>query len=122
MPNSDWNQRIRNEVAAITSDAEAEAVAGCQADALKGLLNTIVRQISEADKRHTDVLGQLQERLSGLGEDARVDARAGARRLSNGFGTDRSGNGGACGPLEGNERRPGQRLDICQCRSERNEW
>ena len=69
MPNSDWNQRIRQEVAAIKADSGPESTLGCQADALKSLLNTIVNQITDADKRHTDVLGQLQDRLSGLGED-----------------------------------------------------
>lgn len=72
MPKSDWNQRIRQEVAAIKADSGPESTLGCQADALKSLLNTIVDQITEADKRHTGALGQLQDRLSGLGEDARA--------------------------------------------------
>ena len=77
MSNSDWNQRIRQEVAAIKADSGPESTLGCQADALKSLLNTIVDQITEADKHHTGVLSQLQDRLSGLGEDARsMRARA----------------------------------------------
>lgn len=44
---------------------------GCQANDLKGLLNAIVSQISEADRRHSDSLQQMQDRLSNLGRDAR---------------------------------------------------
>lgn len=44
---------------------------GCQANDLKGLLNAIVNQISDADRRHSDTLHQLQDRLSSLGRDAR---------------------------------------------------
>lgn len=44
---------------------------GCQANDLKGLLNAIVSQISEADRRQSDTLHQLQDRLANLGSDAR---------------------------------------------------
>lgn len=44
---------------------------GCQANDLKGLLNAIVSQISEADRRQSDTLHQMQDRLAHLGHDAR---------------------------------------------------
>jgi localization factor PodJL len=44
---------------------------GCQANDLKGLLNAIVSQISEADRRQSDTLLQMQDRLAHLGNDAR---------------------------------------------------
>lgn len=45
---------------------------GCQANDLKGLLNAIVSQISEADRRQSDTLHQLQDRLANLGQDTRT--------------------------------------------------
>ena len=44
---------------------------GCQANDLKGLLNAIVSQISDADRRQSDTLLQMQDRLAHLGNDAR---------------------------------------------------
>lgn len=63
MSKTDWNT--------LTSPAaEAMEPAGCQAADLRGLLNAIVTQISEADRRQSDSLHQLQDRLSVLGRDA----------------------------------------------------
>ncbi len=75
MANTDWNQRIREEVEAIraggTTGAAAPAVeSACQAGDLKGLLNTIVEQISDADRRHTDTLMQMQDRITHMGREA----------------------------------------------------
>ncbi len=44
---------------------------GCQANDLKGLLNAIVNQISEAERRQSDTLHQMQDRLAHLGNDAK---------------------------------------------------
>lgn len=72
MANTDWNQRIREEVEAIKSGGQNQNAAEtvCQAADLKSLLNTIVEQISDADRRHTDTLVQMQERLSSMGREA----------------------------------------------------
>lgn len=43
----------------------------CEAGELKTLLNTIVTQLADADRRHTTALGQMQDRLSAMTEDAR---------------------------------------------------
>lgn len=56
-----------------STDAQlGSSASGCQAVDLKGLLNAIVSQISDADRRHSDTLHQMQDRLSSLGRDARV--------------------------------------------------
>lgn len=68
MPNTEWNQLSRRDAAA---DAAGAPEAGCQAGDLKGLLNTIVTQIAEADRRQSDALGQMQDRLAALGQDAK---------------------------------------------------
>ncbi|MEQ1716306.1 MAG: hypothetical protein ABL907_10035, partial [Hyphomicrobium sp.] len=68
MSNTDWNLNSRPDPHA-GSDALKDV--GCQAGDLKGLLNAIVAQISEADRRQTDTLGQLQERLASMGRDAK---------------------------------------------------
>ncbi|MGL4398176.1 MAG: tetratricopeptide repeat protein [Hyphomicrobium sp.] len=72
MSNSNWNDRISQEVQAIKADAQPDEAAACRAGELAGLLNTIVAQISDADRRHSDTLQQMQERLSGMGRDART--------------------------------------------------
>lgn len=67
MSNAYTNNQTAGEPAPLPGVAEA----GCQANDLKGLLNAIVAQISEADRRHSDSLQQMQERLANLGRDAR---------------------------------------------------
>jgi localization factor PodJL len=76
MANTDWNQLIREEVDAIKGGGKSpSSVPVCQAGDLKGLLNTIVEQISDADRRHTDTLIQMQDRLTSMGREA-VSLRA----------------------------------------------
>lgn len=72
MANTDWNERIREEVEAIKSGGRPAQTQEpvCQAADLKGLLNTIVEQISDADRRHTDTLVQMQDRLASMGREA----------------------------------------------------
>ena len=67
MSKTDWNESNLSD-----TDARLEAAASpsCQADNLKGLLNAIVSQISEADRRQSDTLSQLQDRLASMGRDA----------------------------------------------------
>lgn len=67
MSKTDWNESNLSD-----TDARFEAAASpsCQADNLKGLLNAIVSQISEADRRQSDTLSQLQDRLASMGRDA----------------------------------------------------
>ena len=43
----------------------------CKPGDLKGLLHAIVDQISDADRRHSETLNQMQERLSAMGHEAR---------------------------------------------------
>ena len=71
MSNSDWNQRIRQEVESIQPDGSEGPQTGCHASDLKGLLHSIVDQISEADRRHSDTLRQMQEKLGSMGREAR---------------------------------------------------
>ncbi|MGE0055622.1 MAG: hypothetical protein AB7S74_15570 [Hyphomicrobium sp.] len=68
MSNTDWNESDLSSNAANFDPAEGQ---GCHAADLKELLNTIVSQITEADRRQADTLNQLQERLSTMGRDAR---------------------------------------------------
>jgi localization factor PodJL len=49
-----------------------EPPAGCRSDDLRSLLNTIVDQIAEADRRHSDTLQQLQDRLAGLDRETKA--------------------------------------------------
>jgi localization factor PodJL len=72
MAATEFQQQIRQGVDALRGDETSEPLAGCRAGDLKGLLNAIVDQISEADRRHSDTLQQLQERLAGLGRDAKA--------------------------------------------------
>ena len=67
-----FSQHIRQGVEALRADDGSDALAGCRAGDLKGLLNAIVDQISEADRRHSDTLQQLQERIAGIGREAKA--------------------------------------------------
>lgn len=71
MASTDLSQHIRLGVESLRADDGKEVLPGCRAGDLKGLLNAIVDQISEADRRHSDTLAQLQDRLSGIGREAK---------------------------------------------------
>lgn len=71
MSNSDRSKSRLPEVPVVSSDF-GSGDAACQAGELKNLLNIIVTQISEADRRHSDTLSQMQDRLQSMGQDARV--------------------------------------------------
>ncbi len=68
MAKTDWNDEIRNGVDAIRADE----LRRCEAGDLKGLLNSIVDQLADADRRHSDTLHQMQDRLATMGRDASV--------------------------------------------------
>lgn len=70
MSNSDWNQRIRQEVDQIQPDDVSGAKPSCQGSDLKGLLNSIVDQISEADRRNCETLRQMQDKIGSMGREA----------------------------------------------------
>lgn len=72
MSNTDWNQRIRHEVESIQAEDGPDLSSGCGARDLKGLLHSIVDQITEADRRHSDTLRQMQEKLGNMGQEARA--------------------------------------------------
>ncbi len=72
MANADLSEQVRHSVEALHDSKGPDVLAGCRAGDLKGLLNAIVDQISEADRRHSDTLQQLQERLSGIGREAKA--------------------------------------------------
>lgn len=73
MSKLDRTERSRQTVAgASPQHDDVDTALGCQAGNLKGLLDSIVTQISDADKRHSITLHQMQDRLHGLGEDARA--------------------------------------------------
>lgn len=72
MAGLDFNQQISRGVDTLRAEQDGTSAAGCRAGDLKGLLNAIVDQISEADRRHSDTLQQLQDRLSTLGRDAKA--------------------------------------------------
>jgi localization factor PodJL len=71
MASQDFSQHIRQGVEALRADDVTDPMSGCRAGDLKGLLNAIVDQISEADRRHSDTLQQLQERMAGIGREAK---------------------------------------------------
>ncbi len=71
MSNSDWHQRVRQEAEAFTAAGSESQEGACKAGNLKGLLHAIVDQISDADRRHSETLSQMQDRLSAMGHDAR---------------------------------------------------
>ncbi len=71
MSNSDWHQRVRQEAEAITAAGSESQEGACKAGNLKGLLHAIVDQISDADRRHSETLSLMQDRLSAMGHDAR---------------------------------------------------
>ena len=72
MASRDFGQHIRQGVDALSADDAQDQASGCKAGDLKGLLNAIVDQISDADRRHTDTLAQLQDRLTGIGREAKA--------------------------------------------------
>lgn len=72
MSNTDWNQRIRHEVESIQPEDGPDLSTACGARDLKGLLHSIVDQITEADRRHSDTLRQMQEKLGSMGQEARA--------------------------------------------------
>ncbi len=65
MAHTDWDKRTGHE-----PDVR-EPLPGCQAGDLKNLLHSIVDQLSDADRRHSDTLHQMQDRLAGMGREAR---------------------------------------------------
>ncbi|MEQ1653570.1 MAG: tetratricopeptide repeat protein [Hyphomicrobium sp.] len=71
MASTDFSQHIRQGVEALRNEDAQEPLPGCRAGDLKGLLNSIVDQISDADRRHSDTLQQLQERMAGIGREAK---------------------------------------------------
>jgi localization factor PodJL len=71
MSNSDWHQRVRQEAETFMAEGAESNGESCRAGDLKGLLHSIVEQISDADRRHSETLSQMQERLSSLGHEAR---------------------------------------------------
>lgn len=70
MAKTDWNEQLRQEVDAIRGEKAHDQVSACQASDLKGLLHSIVDQLSEADRRHSDTLRQMQDKLANLGREA----------------------------------------------------
>jgi localization factor PodJL len=56
----------RNEATHVHSET-----AQCGADGLKGLLQRIAEQIADTDRRHSETLHQMKDRLGSLGEEAR---------------------------------------------------
>ena len=71
MSNSDWHQRVRHEAEAFMADGTEANGGACKAGDLKGLLHAIVEQISDADRRHSETLSQMQDRLAVMGHEAR---------------------------------------------------
>ena len=72
MSKSDWNEQLRHEAEANRADKVHDQTAACQANDLKGLLHTIVDQLSEADRRHSDALRQMQDKLAHMGREAQT--------------------------------------------------
>ena len=71
MSNSDWHQRVRHEAETFMAEGAELNGESCRAGDLKGLLHSIVEQISDADRRHSETLSQMQDRLSSMGHEAR---------------------------------------------------
>ncbi len=70
MSNSDWHQRVRQEAETFMAEGAETNGESCRAGDLKGLLHSIVEQISDADRRHSETLSQMRDRLSALGHEA----------------------------------------------------
>ncbi len=71
MSNSDWHERVRQEAETFAAEGAESNGESCRAGDLKGLLHSIVEQISDADRRHSETLSQMQDRLSSMGHEAR---------------------------------------------------
>ena len=65
MANTNWDQHTQH------GPGEREGPLECQAGDLKNLLHTIAEQLADADRRHTDALQQMQDRIAGMGQEAR---------------------------------------------------
>jgi localization factor PodJL len=70
MANAELNQRISHEIEAMRADTAREQAPSCQAGDLRSLLHSIVDQISQADRRHSDTLREMQDKLGAMGRDA----------------------------------------------------
>ena len=70
MSKTDWNEQLRHEADAMRASEARDQIAACQAGDLKGLLHSIVDQLSEADRRHSDTLRQMQDKLANMGREA----------------------------------------------------
>lgn len=72
MASTEYSQQMRQGVEAGHADYGTEAQGTSQSGELRGLLNAIVDQISEADRRHTETLQQMQDRLTGIGRETKA--------------------------------------------------
>lgn len=72
MASTEYSQQMRQGVDAGQADYSTDASGSSQSGDLKGLLNAIVDQISEADRRHSETLQQMQDRLTGIGREAQA--------------------------------------------------
>ena len=72
MASTEYSQHMRQGVDAGQADYSTDASNSSQSGDLKGLLNAIVDQISEADRRHSETLQQMQDRLTGIGREAQA--------------------------------------------------
>lgn len=66
MAKTDWIDDVGDASGAFGIDGASHAKAG----GLKRLLSSIVDQLSDADRRHTDALQHMQEKLASMGKDA----------------------------------------------------
>ena len=66
MAKTEWDGDVGDVSGAIGIDGTSHDKSG----GLKGLLSSIVDQLSDADRRHTDALQHMQEKLALMGKDA----------------------------------------------------
>lgn len=65
MATTDWHSSTERAAAVGVGEDTAP-----QSSDLKSLLNTIVHQLTDADRRHSDTLQQMQDRLEAMGREA----------------------------------------------------
>lgn len=71
MASNDFGRQLSQGNDALHAGDAEHAQPNSAANDLKGLLNAIVGQISEADRRHTETLQQMHERLTGIGRETK---------------------------------------------------
>lgn len=81
----------RNAVRGESVDAAGAASTDSECHELKSLLDTIAAQLSDADRRHTQTLNEMQDRIASMGRETELLRNSVPEKLSSAFDRIESG-------------------------------